>query len=191
MSSRLSISHISHPHPFPNQYQPTGGPPSPDSAHSVSSHSQTSGPTTPNYTPYRDDHHDSTAFQNNGSILEPMPDQSGLSGGYFNSHPHIISGTYNQSISMPQQGMNARYDSPPPILAPIQDERVIRGDPRVSHMHHSSVPNLSSPQSNMSSYMSHSHIPNSYPYHSPHLSLGQTNWRSDGGLRVKSSTSFV
>ncbi|EGO28072.1 hypothetical protein SERLADRAFT_462535 [Serpula lacrymans var. lacrymans S7.9] len=162
MSSRLSISHISHPHPFPNQYQPTGGPPSPDSAHS-----------------------------NNGSILEPMPDQSGLSGGYFNSHPHIISGTYNQSISMPQQGMNARYDSPPPILAPIQDERVIRGDPRVSHMHHSSVPNLSSPQSNMSSYMSHSHIPNSYPYHSPHLSLGQTNWRSDGGLRVKSSTSFV
>ncbi|KAG9317897.1 hypothetical protein JVU11DRAFT_2126 [Chiua virens] len=53
VSSRLSISHISHPQSYPSHYHAVSSP-SPDSGHSVSPHSQASGPPTPNYSAYQD-----------------------------------------------------------------------------------------------------------------------------------------
>ncbi|KIJ10990.1 hypothetical protein PAXINDRAFT_138172 [Paxillus involutus ATCC 200175] len=172
VSSRLSISHISHPQSYPNHYQAVSTP-SPDSAHSVSPHSQASGPSTPNYSGYRADSHDGTTY-------EPVPDHSGLTNGYISSQNHLVHASYNHSM-MPQQNL-PRYDSPPPILAPIQDERVIRGDIRVSHVHSpvSSIP----PTPLSSSYMQSSM--HSYPYHAPHLSLNQGGWKPDGLLRGRS-----
>ncbi|KAF9226949.1 hypothetical protein BS17DRAFT_669736, partial [Gyrodon lividus] len=176
VSSRLSISHISHPQSYPNHYQ-TVSSPSPDSAHSVSPHSQASGPSTPNYPGFRDDGHDGTSYQ----PIEPVPDHSGLANGYMSSQNHLVHATYNHSM-MPQQNM-PRYDSPPPILAPIQDERVIRGDIRVSHVQLSPVSSI--PPTPLSSSFMHSSM-HSYPYHTPHISLNQGGWKPDGLLRGRS-----
>ncbi|KAH7910318.1 hypothetical protein BJ138DRAFT_1153171 [Hygrophoropsis aurantiaca] len=176
VSSRLSISHISHPQSYPNHYT---GAPSPESNHSISSHSQPSGPPTPNYTAYRDDSHESASYQNHQSILEPVVDQSNISSGYMNSQNHLVHGTYSHTL-IAQQGL-PRYDSPPPILAPIQDERVIRGDPRIPHMHHStSLPGSMS-------YMHHSQPHNAYSYQTPRLSLGQ----GYGSLRGQNTAGFA
>ncbi|KAF8139045.1 hypothetical protein EV363DRAFT_1209076 [Boletus edulis] len=171
VSSRLSISHISHPQSYPNHYHAVSSP-SPDSCHSVSPHSQTSGPPTPNYSAYQDDRHDGTTYH----TIESIPDPSALANSYVSPHNHIIHGNYHHSM-MQQQSL-PRYDSPPPILAPIQDERVIRGDIRLSHVQHSPV---STPLS--SSYI-HSSI-HSYPYHATHLPLNQT-WKHDALLRGRS-----
>ncbi|KAH7921083.1 hypothetical protein BV22DRAFT_979189, partial [Leucogyrophana mollusca] len=175
VSSRLSISHISHPQSYPNHY---AGAPSPDSNHSISSHSQASGPPTPSYAAYRDDSHDSAPYQSNQTILEPVADQSNMSGGYMSSQNHLVHGTYSHTL-MTHQSL-PRYDSPPPILAPIQDERVVRGDPRIPHMHHStSLPGTMS-------YMQHPQSHSAYPYQTPHLSLSQ----SYGSLRGKNTAGF-
>ncbi|KIJ69693.1 hypothetical protein HYDPIDRAFT_50946, partial [Hydnomerulius pinastri MD-312] len=155
VSSRLSISHISHPQSYPNHYHAVSTP-SPDSAHSG---------------------HDGTSYQS----IEPVPDHSGLTNGYMSSQTHLVHGAYNHPM-MTQQTL-PRYDSPPPILAPIQDERVIRGDIRVSHVQHSPVPSMP-PTSLPSSYM-HSSM-HSYPYHAPHISLNQAGWKPDGLLRGRS-----
>ncbi|KAF8555554.1 hypothetical protein OG21DRAFT_1507564 [Imleria badia] len=175
VSSRLSISHLSHPQSYPNHYHAVSSP-SPDSGHSVSPHSQASGPPTPSYSAYQDDRHDGTTYH----TIESVPDHSGLANGYVSSQSHIIHGSYNHSM-MAQQSL-PRYDSPPPILAPIQDERVIRGDLRVSHVQHSPVSNI--PATPLSSSYLHSSI-HSYPYHAPHLSLNQT-WKHDTLLRGRS-----
>lgn len=174
VSSRLSISHISHPQSYPSHYHAVSSP-SPDSGHSVSPHSQASGPPTPNYSAYQDDRHDGTTYH----TIETVPDHSGLTNGYVSSQSHILHGSYNHAM-LPQQGL-PRYDSPPPILAPIQDERVIRGDIRVSHVQHSPV---SSIPTTPHSYM-HSSI-HSYPYHASHISLNQTAWKHDVLLRGRS-----
>ena len=176
VSSRLSISHISHPQSYPSHYHAVSSP-SPDSCHSVSPHSQASGPPTPNYSAYQDDRHDGATYH----TIESVSDHSGLTNGYVSSQTHIIHGSFNHSM-IPQQNL-PRYDSPPPILAPIQDERVIRGDIRVSHVQHSPVSSI--PATPLSSSYIHSSI-HSYPYHTPHLSLNQTTWKHDALLRGRS-----
>lgn len=176
VSSRLSISHISHPQSYPSHYHAVSSP-SPDSGHSVSPHSQASGPPTPNYSAYQDDRHDGTAYH----TIESVPDHSGLTNGYVSSQSHIMHGNYNHSM-IPQQNLS-RYDSPPPILAPIQDERVIRGDLRVSHIQHSPVSGI--PATSLPNSYMHSSI-HSYPYHAPPISLNQTAWKHDALLRGRS-----
>jgi len=176
VSSRLSISHLSHPQSYPSHYHAVSSP-SPDSCHSVSPHSQASGPPTPSYSAYQDDRHDGTTYH----TIESVSDHSGLANGYVSSQSHIIHGGYSHSM-IPQQSL-PRYDSPPPILAPIQDERVIRGDIRVSHVQHSPVSSI--PATPLSSSYIHSSI-HSYPYHAPHLSLNQTTWKHDALLRGRS-----
>ena len=169
VSSRLSISHISHPQSYPNHYHAVSSP-SPDSVHSVSPHSQASGPPTPNYSAYHDDRHDGSAYH----TIESVPDHSGMTNGYVSPQSHILHGSYSHSII--QQGL-PRYESPPPILAPIQDERVIRGDVRISHVQPSPVSSI--PPTPLSSSYLH------YPYHAPHMSLNQT-WKHDVLLRGRS-----
>ncbi|KAH7887255.1 hypothetical protein F5I97DRAFT_1858851 [Phlebopus sp. FC_14] len=183
--SRLSISHISHPQSYPNHYHNvSANTPSPDSTHSVSPHSQASGPPTPNYHPvYRDDGHDGSSYQTMGSVS----DHTGLTNGYMSSQSHLVHNTYNHPII--QQQSLPRYDSPPPILAPIQDERVIRGDVRASHVQHSSISSTIPPIPLPSSYM-HSSM-HSYPYHAPPMVLNQAGWKPDSLLRGRSSTSLV
>lgn len=173
VSSRLSISHISHPQSYPTHYHAVSSP-SPDSGHSMSPHSQASGPPTPNYSAYHDDRHDGATYH----TIESVPDHSGLTDGYVSSQSHIIHGNYNHSM-VPQQ----RYASPPPILAPIQDERVIRGDIRVSHVQHSPVSSI--PVTPLSSSYMHSSIHN-YSYHAPHISLNPATWKHDALLRGRS-----
>lgn len=175
VSSRLSISHLSHPQSYPNHYHAVSSP-SPDSGHSVSPHSQASGPPTPSYSAYQDDRHDGTTYH----TIESVPDHSGLANSYVSSQG-MIHGSYNHS--MISQHSLPRYDSPPPILAPIQDERVIRGDIRLSHVQHSPVSSI--PPTPLSSSYMHSSIHN-YPYHTPHLSLNQTTWKHDTLLRGRS-----
>ncbi|KAG8219074.1 hypothetical protein J3R82DRAFT_4832 [Butyriboletus roseoflavus] len=109
VSSRLSISHISHPQSYPSHYHAVSSP-SPDSGHSVSPHSQASAPPTPNYSAYQDDRHDGTTYH----TIESVPDHSGLTNGYVSSQSHIMHGNYSHSM-MPQQSLS-RYDSPPTYL---------------------------------------------------------------------------
>ncbi|KAF8634625.1 hypothetical protein AX15_000802 [Amanita polypyramis BW_CC] len=174
MASRHSISHISHPHSYSQAHSPSGGPPSPASSHSVSSH--TSGPPTPTYPVFHDDGH---TYHN------------GMMSNEANGHPHMgvashalhPNNVYHQNGSQPQSsssgalGLHAgRFtDSPPPTLAPIQDERFIRREdrhPAQSHQSHSSPPYIHHPQP-MSS---------EYPY-SQHLGLTSAGWKSENGLR--------
>lgn len=182
VSSRLSISHISHPHSYPTHYQSVNTP-SPDSPHSVSPHSQLS---TPNYSAYRDDSHEVAPYQNNSGILDPVPDNSSISSNYMNAQNNIVHGSYGHTL-MSHHSNIPRYDSPPPVLAPIQDERVLRGDIRIPQMHHSITP----PLGNSLSYMHHSQVQSSYPYHTPHVSLSQNAWKADSALRARPSTGYV
>lgn len=177
VSSRLSISHISHPHSYPAHYQ-TVNTPSPDSPHSVSPHSQLS---TPSYSTYRDDPHDVAPY--GSGLLDSVPDHSN---NYMNTQNNVVHGSYNNTL-MPHHSSIPRYDSPPPVLAPIQDERVLRGDIRIPQMHHSITP----PLGNSLSYIHHSQVQNSYPYHAPHVGLGQSAWKTDSALRARPSTGYV
>ena len=200
LSSRLSISHLSHPQSYPANYSS----PSPDSSHSVSvsPHSQASEPSTPNYSTYRDDGgHDTT-----GTSYPSLDEHPGLSNGYMSGssahmgvpgsaaayshhshHPHT-----NPGMAIPQHSL-PRYDSPPPILAPIQDERVVRGDMgRLAHVQVPSLPSGGSTTLGGSVFAlhhhhhSHAHSPiGGYSYHAPPLSVGQ-GWKSDGLLRGRS-----
>ncbi|KAG2055006.1 hypothetical protein BDR06DRAFT_911880 [Suillus hirtellus] len=180
VSSRLSISHISHPHSYPTQYQAVSTP-SPESPHSVSPHSQIS---TPNYSAYRDDSHEVASYQNGSGILDPVSDHSNISSSYMNTQNNVVHGSYGHSL-MSHHSSIPRYDSPPPVLAPIQDERVLRGDIRIPQMHHSITPPASL------SYIHHSQVPSSYPYHAPHVGLGQSAWKADNVLRARPSTGYV
>jgi zinc finger protein CreA/MIG len=177
VSSRLSISHISHPHSYPTHYQAVSTP-SPESPHSVSPHSQIS---TPNYSAYRDDSHEVASYQNGSGILDPVSDHSS---NYMNTQNNVVHGSYSHTL-MSHHSSIPRYDSPPPVLAPIQDERVLRGDIRIPQMHHSITPPASL------SYMHHSQVQSSYPYHAPHVGLGQGAWKADNALRARPSTGYV
>ena len=198
LSSRLSISHLSHPQSYPAHYSS----PSPDSSHSVSvsPHSQASEPSTPNYSTYRDDgSHDTT-----GTSYPSLDEHPGLSNGYISgSSTHMgVPGSapayshHNQpqphhpSMALPQHSL-PRYDSPPPILAPIQDERVVRGDMgRLAHVQVPSLPSGSTALGGSAFTSLHHHHPHphssigGYSYHAP-LSMGQ-GWKSDGLLRGRS-----
>ncbi|KAG6333282.1 hypothetical protein ID866_5809 [Astraeus odoratus] len=186
LSSRLSISHISHPQSYPTHYSS----PSPDSSHSVSvsPHSQASEPSTPNYSAYRDDGgHDTT-----GTSYPPLDDHAGLSNGYthlgvpgstsaYSHHPHTVP---HPGMGIHQQSL-PRDDSLPPILAPIQDERVVRGDiGRLTS--HVQVPSLHSGSAYTLHRHHHHQSPiNGYSYHAPPLTVGPT-WKSEGLLRGRS-----
>lgn len=63
---------------------------------------------------------------------------------------------------------SARFDSPPPTLAPIQERR------DDCHPHsHSSSPYIHNPQP----------LPNDYSHHYSPLSIGHAPWKSESGLR--------
>ncbi|KAI6043728.1 hypothetical protein EDC04DRAFT_640526 [Pisolithus marmoratus] len=177
-SSRLSISHLSHPQSYPVHYST----PSPDSSHSVSvsPHSQASEPSTPNYSAYRNEGgHDTAATS--------YPSLDGMSNGYISgSSTHIaIQPSYHtthHSMGMPQHNL-PRYDSPPPILAPIQDERVVRGDMGrlASHVQASSLSTSTTLGTSAYGMTHHPHAHSSlggYSYHASPLSMGQ-GWKSE------------
>jgi zinc finger protein CreA/MIG len=163
-SNRHSISHIS-PQPYPHSQPSSAGPPSPASSHSVSS--QTSGPPTPSYV-YHDDAH--AYHHGSGMVSEP-----GIGNGHINSHGGLVHQSYSPAVV---QSLHSRFDSPPPTLPPIQDERYIRREDSHSGSH------------SHSSYLHHSQsLSNDYQYHHP-ISLGHGGWKPENGLR-KSIASLV
>ncbi|KAF8886957.1 hypothetical protein BD779DRAFT_1528922 [Infundibulicybe gibba] len=152
ISSRHSISHISHPQSYSQNQSSSGGPPSPASSHSVSSH--TSGPPTPTYTVSYDDAH---AYHHGNSMIA-------------DHHNQLVHPGYSPNMSV--QGGN-RFDSPPPILAPIQGDRLLRREERHSQpQSHSGSPYLHHPQP----------LPTDYQYHQS-LGLGHGAWKSESGMR--------
>ncbi|KIM38610.1 hypothetical protein M413DRAFT_447606 [Hebeloma cylindrosporum] len=167
LSSRHSISHISHPHSSysQNHQSPSAGPASPASSHSVSSH--TSGPPTPTYPVFHDDAH----YQHNHSMI---PDHSGMGNANMNSHSHhLMHHGYSSNVQ------NNRFASPPPILAPIQDDRHMRRDERHSQPHNTSSTYIHHPQP----------LATDYPYQS--LGLGHGAWKGDSGMRKNVGTALV
>ncbi|PPQ84698.1 hypothetical protein CVT24_002673 [Panaeolus cyanescens] len=160
ISSRHSISHISHPQSSYSQAHASSvGPPSPASSHSVSSH--TSGPPTPTYPVFHDDGH----YHGNGAIIDQ---QSHMSNGHINSQPQLVHNGYGSNV----QSHGGRFDSPPPILAPIQDDRIMRRvDDRHSQSHNAS-PYIHHPQP----------LPTDYPYHQS-MTLGHGAWKQESGMR--------
>ncbi|KAF9477617.1 hypothetical protein BDN70DRAFT_861524 [Pholiota conissans] len=174
MSSRHSISHISHPQQSSysqQNYSSSAGPASPASSQSVSSHH--SGPPTPTYPVFHDDgshgYHQST---NNGLM---QADHSVMNTNHLQAQQqqqqqqsHVMHNAYTSN------GMHNPVRSPPPILAPIQDVRVIRTRDEARHMqsHHTST------------YLHHPQpIPTeSYSYHET-LGLAHGAWKGHNGLR--------
>lgn len=112
MGSRHSIAHISHPYNGTN-------PPSPTSSHSVSSH-----PSTPTYPVYENEYHQ----HGNSSILT---DQHSLSGSHLSQHPNTHP-AYSSPVTVQPSNQTppSRYQSPPPILAPLQ------GNANSGHTHY-------------------------------------------------------
>ncbi|KAF8627944.1 hypothetical protein AX17_006097 [Amanita inopinata Kibby_2008] len=178
IASRHSISHISHPQSYSQTQPPSGGPPSPASSHSVSSH--TSGPPTPTYPVFHDDGH---SYHGNG--LMSGNEQNGNAHMGLTSHLLHPANAYHHATPQATQSSsaaaaaaamgihNGRFvDSPPPTLAPIQDERLIRREERHSTQSHSASPYIHHPQP----------LATDYPYHQS-LSLGHAAWKSDNGLR--------
>ncbi|PFH50396.1 hypothetical protein AMATHDRAFT_75624 [Amanita thiersii Skay4041] len=183
ISSRHSISHISHPHSYSQQQHQSssGGPPSPASSHSVSSH--TSGPPTPTYPVFHDD--GTHSYTGNGMLGGGDQNNNthmGLSSHLMHSAAAAAAAAYHhhapshvQSSSAPGMTVHANgrfVDSPPPTLAPIQDERLIRREDRHSTQSHAPSPYIHHPQP----------LPTDYPYHQS-LSLGTPAWKTESGLR--------
>lgn len=163
-SNRHSISHIS-PQPYSHSQPSSTGPPSPASSHSVSSH--TSGPPTPSYV-YHDDAH---AYHHSSGMVS----ESALGNGHISSHGGLVHQSYPPAVVQNHH----RFDSPPPTLAPIQDERYIRRDDSHSGSHSHSY--LHHSQSLSSDYQYHPHQP---------IGLGHGGWKSESGMR-KSIASLV
>jgi zinc-finger protein CreA/MIG len=161
ISSRHSISHISHPQ---SSYQSSSAsPPSP-----ASSQSHQSAPATPTYSVFHDDshpyhhhhhhHHHQHSNHGNGMINNDHPQSHILSqqnGNHYHSNGHST----------------GRFNSPPPTLAPIQGERLIRrpDDSRHSQNHHTSP------------YI-HTQAVGDYPYHQG-MGLGHGAWKAESGMR--------
>jgi len=156
LSSRHSISHISHPQSsYPQGSSSSTNPPSPSSSHSVSS--QTSGPPTPTYPGFHDE-----GRSYHGGVMN-----NGMSNNHLGQHSNMVPHGYSSNHVQD----NARFDSPPPTLAPIQDERFIRRDDHHSSSH-STSPYIHHPQP----------ISNDYGYHQS-LALGHGAWKTESGLR--------
>jgi zinc finger protein CreA/MIG len=159
MSSRHSISHISHPHhqSYARSARGTGtAPPSPASSRSVSSHAS-GGPPTPNYSSYQEEsqyHHGSGMIAEQHSMGETHPC-------HINTH---IDYTHHHQVSYTDP--SHRYESPPPVLAPIHDHR------RPQYVPH--------PQSH-----DYSH----YQHHSS-MDAHQGSWKSSG-IRTKSVSALI
>ena len=167
VSSRHSISHISHPHSSYSQNQSSSaGPASPASSHSVSSH--TSGPPTPTYPVFHDD---GQSYHSGNTIMAEHP---GLHTTHINSQPHILHNQYPPTVQT-----SGRFDSPPPTLAPIQDERLVRRDMR--HSSHHTSPYIHQPQP----------LPTEYSYHHQALGLGHSTWKGDNNMRRGLGTALV
>lgn len=168
ISSRHSISHISHPQ---SSYQSSRtSPPSPASSQSVSSHN--SGPPTPNYSVFHDDAH---PYHHH-----PQQQHSQHHGnGMINNHPHQQQHHHPQPHFLPQQNgnhyhsnghRNGRFNSPPPTLAPIQGERLMRRDDSRHSQNHSTSPYIHAPPVG------------DYPYHQG-MGLGHGAWKGEDGMR--------
>ncbi|KAF9529824.1 hypothetical protein CPB83DRAFT_789183 [Crepidotus variabilis] len=151
MHSRHSISHINNPH-----YPPSGSnaaPASPASSHSVSSH--TSAPPTPTYPVTYDD---GQSFHHNGNGM--VADH----GNQMGPQSHIVHNGYTNAVPHA-----SRFNSPPPTLAPIQNERYIRQEePRHAPSHNTS-PYIHHPQP----------LSNDYSYHQT-MALGHGAWKTEG-----------
>lgn len=169
ISSRHSISHISHPQSSYSQAQSTAAPASP-SSQSVSSH--TSGPPTPTYPVFHDD--GAHAYhQSNGMMAE----HAGMGASHINSQSHMMHNAYSSSGTINNQ---SRFESPPPILAPIQDVRFIRHrDDRHSQSHGSSYMHQPQPLGG-----------ESYSYHQS-LGLGHGAWKGESGMRKNIGAALV
>jgi zinc-finger protein CreA/MIG len=172
MSSRHSISHISHPHSHSNGQRSSGGPPSPESTNSVASHNShtTSGPATPAYPPppYSDGHH-------YGVAMESSPELPSLNGGHLNSHGQLVHPGYPSLMQQQNSVPSNRFASPPPILAPIYSDRdngtgSARGD-----QHQRMPPYVHQSQT----------ISNDYQYSQAQMGSGHPTWKSDSGMRNK------
>lgn len=174
ITSRHSISHISHPHSYSQAQSSSGGPPSPASSHSVSSH--TSGPPTPTYPVFHGDghaYHADGLLGNEGTSHPSMGVPSHIlhQNNVYHHHHHGGSQTHSSSGAM-GLGSGRFVDSPPPTLAPIQDERFIRREDRHSTQSHSSSPYIHHPQP----------LSSDYPYSQP-LGLPTAGWKSENSLR--------
>jgi zinc finger protein CreA/MIG len=87
--------------------------------------------------------------------------------GHISAQGHLVHAGYSPPLPIVGSGggggggggggLPSRFDSPPPILAPIQDERVMRGDHRHSQMQlqASSSPYLHHPQPLGTDYQYH------------------------------------
>ncbi|KAF8329911.1 hypothetical protein F5887DRAFT_1003430, partial [Amanita rubescens] len=171
MTSRHSISHISHPHSYSQGQSSSGGPPSPASSHSVSSH--TSGPPTPTYPVFHGDGHAYHADSLMGNEAHSHPSMGMPSHILHSNSMYHHNGSQSQSSSGAITLSGGRFvDSPPPVLAPIQDERYIRREDRHSTQSHSSSPYIHHPQP----------LSSDYPY-SQQIGLPTGGWKSENSLR--------
>jgi zinc finger protein CreA/MIG len=124
----------------------------------VSSH--TSGPPTPTYPVFNDGGH------YHGANI--MSEQSGLSNGHISSQGQLV---HNYSSGLNSVLPN-RFDSPPPILAPIQNDRFVR---------RTDEPHSQSPSHTGSPYIHHPQPLPDYQYQTP---IGiSSQWKSEGGMR--------
>ena len=179
ISSRHSISHISHPQ---SSYQSSSAtPPSPASSQSVSSHN--SGPPTPNYPVFHDDahsyhHHQHSQHHGNGMMNNDHHHHQQQQQQHQHQQQHQQQ-HHSQSHLLPQHSGNhyhsnghsaGRFNSPPPTLAPIQGERLIRRDDSRHSQNHSTSPYI------------HSQPVGDYPYHQG-MGLGHGAWKADSGMR--------
>jgi zinc finger protein CreA/MIG len=133
----------------------------------VSSH--TSGPPTPTYPVFNDDGH-----SYHGANI--MSEQSGLSNGHMNSQAQLVH-NYSSGLNVHHSVLPNRFDSPPPILAPIQNDRFVR---RSDESHSQSPSHTGSP------YIHHPQPLPDYQYHAP---IGiSSGWKPEGGMRKSVST---
>jgi len=102
-----------------------------------------------------------------------ITDHSGMGHTHMNSQSHHI-----LHHNYPSHVQNNRFNSPPPTLAPIQDERLIRRDERHTQPH------------NTSPYIHHPQPLSEYPYHQS-LGLGHGAWKSESGMRKNVGTALV
>ncbi|KAG5652155.1 hypothetical protein H0H81_006100 [Sphagnurus paluster] len=164
-SSRHSISHISHPHPSGQNSQNSTSnssataqePASPASSHSVSSH--TSGPPTPSYVYHEDAH--AHHYHSGSTSLLGEPQHS-----YGGSHGHAMHHHYP-----------ARFDSPPPVLAPIQESaRFVRRDDRSpgGYLPHHHQQSLGGDYGYHHTQQQHQHQP---------MALSHGAWKTESGMR--------
>ncbi|KDQ63904.1 hypothetical protein JAAARDRAFT_187305 [Jaapia argillacea MUCL 33604] len=187
LGSRYTVSRVPHPHHSSYPPTPTTGSPSPVSSHSRSSHP--SEPTSPVYlSPTTNLVIQTQNLHRNHSL-----DSSTLSAvdeSYCVYSPQgDISPEYPYHHSQPGTAPPSRYNSPPLTLAPIHDERVVRGDQSRTHSY------LHQPQHHHT-YMASHHYPDTQLYHpqpmmagsnyqTPLVSLAHGSWKMEAMMRAR------